>query len=221
MDMAEMIPILLYVMIAGFVISFTMPIIMWIFGQSKHWIDRPFDVTGAVLKKLIKGGRRNKKGVAQAKWLVCLGERDYYNFQYGKITGLYSGKYCDEYIVKTGRLKPSILIIAPRELRRDFHGSNVLITCNGFLPVAHFYMPVFTSDMSDDAVKDYYNKIYQQWDWHVQNEKVYESIESGAHAMSEALDVQKKNYDIITREDHIPKVPGEEGGDRFAENNEG
>jgi hypothetical protein len=221
MDLGSIIPLLIYAMIIMAAVSLCMPIIIWILGRSKHWIDRPFDVTGAVLKKLIKGGKLNKQGISQAKWLVCLGERDYYNFRYGKIVGLYSGEYCDEYILKTGRLKPSRLLIVPRELRRDFHGSHVLVTCNGFMPVAHFYMPVFTSDMDPKIVNGYYTMMMKQWDWHVQNEKIYESIESGAHAMSEALDITKQNYNIITREDHVPKVPGEDGGEQFAEVNEG
>lgn len=218
MDFGELLPIIMYVVIAVMVLSVCMPIILWLLNRSKHWIDRPYDVTQAVLKKLVKGGKANKKGVSQAKWLVCLGEEDYYNFMYGKIVGIYSGKFADEFIVKTGRLKPSKLFIVPKELRRDLHGSNVIIECNGFMPIAHFYGPVFTSKTDEKVIQAYMTLIYNQWDWHVQNEKIFESVESGAHAMSEALDVKRVNWNIIKREDYIQKQPGNpEEGEQYAE----
>lgn len=211
-DMGMMIQIIVYGMIFVMVMGLFMPLLMWIFGRSKHFVDRPVDITGNIIKKLIKGGKQNKRGVVQASWLWCSGEADYYDFKYGKIMGLYSGKWCDMIIFKTRRFAPSKVILVPRELIGDKHRSELRIRCNGFLPTGPFYIPMFTSNTNDELVKKYIALIYTQWDWLMQNEKIYESIECGGHAMSEALDIEKKNFNLIKREDYVPKVPGQEGG---------
>jgi hypothetical protein len=216
-DFMQILPILIVLVILGFVAKMVMPMIMWLLNRSTHWVERPVDVTGAVLKKIIKGSKMNKAGVSQAKNLICLGERDYYQFRWGSIKGISSGKFCEEIAVKTGRLTPCKLVMAPKELLRDKHGRNLIIQCNGFEAFGHLWVPVFCSGTPDEVVKGYMDLIRAQWNYRVQNEKFVESIESGAHAMTEALDIDRRNWDVINREDHVKKVPGMEGGEAYAD----
>lgn len=216
LDISFMIQLIVYGMIGMMILGVMMPVIMWILGTTnKHFIDRPVDITGNIMKKLIRGGRQNKRGVTQASWLWCSGEADYYDFKYAKVMGIYSGKWCDIITFKSRRFSPTKLAIIPRELIGDKHRAELRVKANGFMPTGPFYIPMFTSVTSQEDITRFLMLIYRQWDWHMQNEKIYESFECGGHAMSEALDIGKKNWDLINREDYVPKVPGQEGGQAY------
>jgi hypothetical protein len=219
LDMQQMLPLIIFGVIAALVFRMVgWPIIEALLNRRRHFVDRPVDVTAMLLKKLIKACRNNMRGIKVGRQLVCLGEADYWNFRWGRVVGVTSGKWNELLAVKTRRLTPARMILCSKELLRDKNKRYLLADCNGFRPVGPIWIPQFTSTTSDEDIRRYLQLIYKEWDWQMQQEKIWENVENGAHAMKEALDIEKENYRMMARQDYVPKAPGQEpGGEAYSE----
>lgn len=197
----------IFAMMAVWVIAQAISII-WPKGR-KHLMERPVDVHGTLYRNRKRAARRNLRGT-RIKRVICTGEADYYDMDYGRLAGLLSGPHCEDVFIRTERARPPLWAIVPKELMRDKHGSNLVIECNGFEPLGNFYVPVYCSDTSPELV-DYYNDLILRHEAYlVQREKDIELAEQGAHAMKDALSVKSVNTNIRDRQDSVPVVQSKE-----------
>lgn len=210
MDYGNMITLMLYVAIGMMVLQMAMSF-LWVIGPRKKFIDRPVDLHGKLYKSRRKAAKANMKG-QETRYLHCAGDSDNYDFRYGKIVGMISGIYLTEIFVRTKALSPARWLIVPKELQQDKHGRHLVVVCNGFEPVMSYYTPIWTNGTPRSRATGYLNMIHAHMGMLIQLEKNGQLIEEGAHGMNESLDVGHINTEMVLRNDHNPRMPGDETG---------
>lgn len=210
MDVMEMLPLIMYVAIGMMVLQMIMGL-LWFVGPRRKFIDRPVDLHGKLYKSRRKAAKANMKG-QETRYLHCAGDSDNYDFRYGKIVGMISGIYLTEIFVRTRTLSPARWLIVPKELQQDKHGRHLVVVCNGFEPAMSYYTPIWTNGTLKARATAYLKMIHAHMAMLIQLEKNGQLIEEGAHGMNESLDVGHVNTEMVLRNDHNPRMPGDETG---------
>lgn len=210
MDFMQMLPIIFYFMIIMMVVQMVVGL-LWFIGPRRKFIDRPVDLHGKLYKSRRKAAKANMKG-QETRYLHCAGDSDNYDFRYGKIVGMISGIYLTEIFVRTRTLSPARWLIVPKELQQDKHGRHLVVVCNGFEPAMSYYTPIWTNGTPKARATGYLQMIHAHMGMLIQLEKNGQLIEEGAHGMNESLDVGHVNTEMVLRNDHNPRMPGDETG---------
>lgn len=210
MDIMEMMPLIMYFAIGMMAIQVIMSF-LWFIGPRRKFIDRPVDLHGKLYKSRRKAAKANMKG-QETRYLHCAGDSDNYDFRYGKIVGMISGIYLTEIFVRTRTLSPARWLIVPKELQQDKHGRHLVVVCNGFEPAMSYYTPIWTNGTPKARAIGYLQMIHAHMAMLIQLEKNGQLIEEGAHGMNESLDVGHVNTEMVLRNDHNPRMPGDETG---------
>lgn len=210
MDFGQLIPLIFYMMIIMVVMQMVLGLLGFL-GPRKKFIDRPVDLHGKLYKSRRKAARANMRG-QETRYLHCAGDSDNYDFRYGKIVGMISGIYLTEIFVKTRMLSPPRWLIVPKELQQDKHGRHLVVVANGFEPAMSYYTPIWTNGTLKARAIGYLKMIHAHMGMLIQLEKNGQLIEEGAHGMNESLDVGHVNTEMVLRNDHNPRMPGDETG---------
>jgi len=188
-------------------------LISLILKRRDRMVESPIDVHEMIAHKWKKAMKRNMKGL-RIKRLVCLGDSDYPSVDHGRLKGLGFTKDAVIGMVKSSKrpLAHVLPYIWPGELNRDVYGRNLRVECRGFMPVANFFVPIWTNTTSpQDRLK--YEKIIDDFiEFTVTREKNEELLEQNVNAMIEAINAKRRAPEVYARDEEITtRIAGDQG----------